>query len=225
MAILSATEVSRMNKQLIEQSAKEMQQSLGEELAKNNSPFSKLADQLGVTREMTNEEYHAHPGISRSGIMKFIESPHKYWANYLNPDRPAKKTTAAMEMGTALHTLMLEIEKFKDEYFIQPDLVRLPKLVKLKDSGREKFENYKKEKAAVEHTNKLLMDAFEERSEGKKIISTSDWAELELMSDSIINHQQARNLISVQLMKKHSSGKTQAVGYLLKRAPISCTAI
>lgn len=49
---------------------------------------------------MTNKEYHAHPAVSRSGIIKLLQSP----AHYKTPT----ETTRAMEIGTVFHSWVLE---------------------------------------------------------------------------------------------------------------------
>jgi len=69
---------------------------------------------------LSNEDYHANPAISRSAIKTFCESPYKYWAEYLNPDRPEKKVTEAMEFGTAFHMFILEHDKFYQNYALLP---------------------------------------------------------------------------------------------------------
>lgn len=63
----------------------------------------------GIYPTLSNEQYHADSAISRSGVMKYLESPFKYWAEYLNPDRPAKYSTPAMEFGSAFHTFILNL--------------------------------------------------------------------------------------------------------------------
>src|ERR1700739_7402 len=95
--------------------------------------FRDLSVEPGIYPDMTNEHYHRSLAISRSGIMKFLESPYKYWADYINPNRPPKRTTAAMQFGSAFHTLLLEPQKFSDEYIVEIELERLPKVGLLRD--------------------------------------------------------------------------------------------
>lgn len=70
----------------------------------------------GVYLGISNEAYHADPAIGSTSIKKLIKSPLEYWwYSWMNPAKPENKTSAAMKLGTAYHTLMLEPEKFKYE--------------------------------------------------------------------------------------------------------------
>lgn len=70
----------------------------------------------GIYPDLSNEAYHSDAAISRSGIMSFLDSPYKYWADYLNPNKEAKEPTPAMEFGTDFHTLILEPDNFPQKY-------------------------------------------------------------------------------------------------------------
>lgn len=68
----------------------------------------------GVTHEpglyfgMPDEEYHAIPALSASGIKNILVSPMDFWArSWMNPKHEFK-TSVSMEMGTAYHTRILE---------------------------------------------------------------------------------------------------------------------
>jgi exodeoxyribonuclease VIII len=75
----------------------------------------------GIFKDLDNEVYHGHKeSISRSAIMDFRESPYRYWAKHLNPERPVKEKTEAMIFGGAFHTFILEPDKFPFEYAIKP---------------------------------------------------------------------------------------------------------
>lgn len=75
---------------------------------------SKFAD--GVYLGISNEDYHADIAIGSTGIKRLIKSPLDFWYNSpLNPEKPENKPSAAMKLGTAYHTLVLEPEKFNYE--------------------------------------------------------------------------------------------------------------
>ena len=61
---------------------------------------------------MENADYHRHSAISKSGLDVVAKSPLHYWARYLDPKREVPEPTAAMRIGTALHTLVLEQDQF-----------------------------------------------------------------------------------------------------------------
>lgn len=69
-----------------------------------------------IVAGMPNSEYHAHAGISNSGLTKIDISPAHY--RYAEPKDP----TRAMEIGTAIHAAILEPERFKKEYMLMPEI-------------------------------------------------------------------------------------------------------
>ncbi len=71
---------------------------------------------LGIFDDISNEQYHRGPGVSKSGLDLIAQSPAHFIENRRNP----KPSTEAMNFGTALHTLILEPEKFDAEYVAEP---------------------------------------------------------------------------------------------------------
>lgn len=70
---------------------------------------------------MTNDEYHANTSrISKSGLDLINRSPLHYYANYLDPNRPPRKTTDAFTLGSLFHKLTLEPDTFANEYMVLP---------------------------------------------------------------------------------------------------------
>ena len=65
---------------------------------------------LGL-RDMTNEEYHAGPGLSCSGLKKFNKTPYHYYHAKMNP----KPETSSQRLGTVAHMAVLEPERFELE--------------------------------------------------------------------------------------------------------------
>lgn len=74
--------------------------------------------------QISNDEYHASLGISRSGLMEFQRSPYHYWYKYLSGTYKQPEPTPALVFGNLLHTIVLEPEKFHDEFVIRPDCDR-----------------------------------------------------------------------------------------------------
>lgn len=72
--------------------------------------------------QMTNAEYHAAPGYSKSHLDKIADAPLEYWHHYLNPDRQPEEPARALVVGNAIHTAILEPDLFKSAYLILPDL-------------------------------------------------------------------------------------------------------
>lgn len=106
----------------------------------------------GCWHNITNEVYHADKKyISRSSLMDFQKSPYTYWAKHLNPNRPIKESTPAMILGSAFHTMILEPDKFKEEFIVSPEPVLL------KDVGRSRYDAYKESLAECELTSKIVV--------------------------------------------------------------------
>lgn len=57
-----------------------------------------------ITEKMTSEDYHASDAVSSTQMKQALISPAHYLALLTNPPEP----TAAMEMGTAVHSAILE---------------------------------------------------------------------------------------------------------------------
>lgn len=73
-----------------------------------------------VVLGMSNDEYHSSDGISKSGLDLIAKSPLHYWSRYLDPQREQRVATPAMITGTAIHTAVLEPDRFASEYRVAP---------------------------------------------------------------------------------------------------------
>ena len=70
---------------------------------------------------MDNDTYHRHPAVSKSRLDSIARSPLHYWAKHLDPNRwPAEPPTPAMLIGSAVHTSVLEIDKWDATYAVTP---------------------------------------------------------------------------------------------------------
>lgn len=73
----------------------------------------------GVYYDLPNEEYHADPALSSSGLKSLLKNPMEYWSNScLNPDREPLDTVA-LKNGRAAHMLLLEPQNFDNEFVIK----------------------------------------------------------------------------------------------------------
>lgn len=130
-----------------------------------------------IYTEMTNDDYHNHQAISRSGVLEFSRSPYHYFKSYLENGRIKKNPTPAMTFGSAFHTLMLEPEKFDNEYICKPTPVLL------KDVGREVYDIYKNTLEAIDKM-------------GKTVLSVDEFDALAEMKKAVENHPDANKLIT-----------------------------
>ena len=85
-----------------------------------------------VTKVESNEVYHQSKAISSSAL-KTIHKKSVF--HYLNQ---APRKSAALQIGSAIHTAVLEPEKFYDEVYIMPKIDKRPK------SGKEEYARHLK---------------------------------------------------------------------------------
>ena len=68
---------------------------------------------------MDDTSYHDHPAISASHLETIAaQTLRHYWADYIDPERPARTETDAMRFGTELHMAVLEPERFAKSYLL-----------------------------------------------------------------------------------------------------------
>lgn len=80
------------------------------------------AHPLGRVFGLSNEEYHAGPGVSKSQLDQIAESPATYiWAKNAPLDQEKLK---AFDMGSAIHCLLLEPDEFESRFIIAPPFNR-----------------------------------------------------------------------------------------------------
>lgn len=70
-----------------------------------------------IIADMTNDDYHAHPAISKSGLDKVAKSPAHYFA-YLNGK--GEHETEAKTFGAAFHDAVLLPSEFSERYTVLP---------------------------------------------------------------------------------------------------------
>lgn len=103
-----------------------------------------------IIKGMPNSVYHATNHMSKSKLDLFDRSPaHLECAKPLEPTR-------AMEIGTAIHTAILEPERFEDEYFL---------LVDAKDRRSALYRDASK----VHGTERVLVSSECEKVDGMRI--------------------------------------------------------
>jgi len=89
--------------------------------------------------DITNEQYHASEGISRSKLMLLDKSPYHFWYEMHSGLAEKKEPTPAMNVGSAFHTLLLEPELFSREFAVAPKIDRRT------TKGKEAYEVFMKE--------------------------------------------------------------------------------
>lgn len=116
---------------------------------------------------MPATQYHADRAIGHSGIVKMLKSP-AHLREYLDhPHMP----TPAMAFGTAVHTFVLEQERFADEFVVA-----------------EKFDRRTKE-------GKEAAARFEEANQGKALITSEEMDTLNRVRSAVHSHLGAAKLL------------------------------
>lgn len=124
----------------------------------------------GYYRDLSNEDYHGGPGISKSQLDLLARSPALLqWSKSAPEDDEKLK---ALNMGDAVHAALLEPHRFQDEYAVGP--ANAPRNTKAGKDAWEQFE--------AELGDRIALTA----EEGRKI---------ELIRGSVLAHPHARWLI------------------------------
>ena len=85
-------------------------------------PDSRALSAPGIYFDLPEEDYHADPALSQSGMKKLLVSPHDYWASStFNPDYESGDSDG-MRVGTAYHARIIEgREAFYQRYAVALD--------------------------------------------------------------------------------------------------------
>jgi len=149
----------------------------------------------GIYPDMSNADYHASSGISKSGITLLLESPLKYKSRYI--DLVAGETTPAMIIGSATHTAVFEPEKFNQEYAIAPVCDKRTK------EGKAIFAN------------------FLETAGDKTPLSESDASQISAIRDAVLAHPVAGKMVTTpkKLIENSIFTVHEATGLVVKIRP------
>jgi exodeoxyribonuclease VIII len=125
----------------------------------------------GIYENVDIETYHDEEGISSSGINLILDCPKRYWHEYnvANPIAKlgdARKKNDKFKLGSAFHMLLLEPEKFDQNFFPMTEEVNLTTTI-----GKQKYAEA--DKAAG----------------GRYVIRASEWQTIKEMAEAARTHQ------------------------------------
>lgn len=123
----------------------------------------------GMVEGMSNDDYHAHPAISKSQLDMVNLDPYRVeWSKSCPQDMEKLKT---FDFGDAMHAICLEPERLESEFVVMPEL------------------NLR--------TNAGKAEALQFKADNvdKKILTAPEHKQLSLMFKSIMSHPEARALI------------------------------
>lgn len=144
---------------------------------------------------ITNEQYHAANGISRSQLMLLDKSPYHFWYEVMSGEAERKEATPAMNIGSAFHTLLLEEELFNNEYAVMPDINRRTK------EGKAQYEE------------------FCEANQGKIILSLDQFNKVTQMANLVKRHEIVTTLLDEAVFEQSIFWTDSETGLQFKTRP------
>lgn len=123
-----------------------------------------------IEHDLSNGAYHAMPELSSTQIKDVLRTPAHFYAKHMAVDKKTHAPTQTMLLGTVVHTLVLESDKFDSEYAIS-----------------QKFDRRTKQ-------GKADAAEFDAANSRKTVIDGDLYAQAKLMADSILKHPVARLL-------------------------------
>lgn len=127
----------------------------------------------GYYKDLPNEQYHSGPGISKSQLDLIHKSPSLLQWSRTAPEDDEKKS--ALNVGDAVHALLLEPERFRAEYAVGPK--GAPRNTK---AGKEKWAE------------------FEAGLNGQTVLTAEEGRKIELIYGSVMAHPNAKWLIEAK---------------------------
>ncbi len=122
--------------------------------------------ELGIVSGLDNELYHKAFGLSCTNLKIMLRSPAHYHASILFPP----KTTAEMQLGSALHTAVLQPDLFDEQY------MELPKLDRRTKEGKELYKQYSES--------------------GKTLLDSATIATVQKMKETLVQHPIISSVLS-----------------------------
>ncbi|PHM70373.1 PD-(D/E)XK nuclease-like domain-containing protein [Xenorhabdus sp. KJ12.1] len=127
----------------------------------------------GIYYDISNEDYHKGEGVSKSMLDDIEEMPAEFICRRDSPIDEEK--TKALDMGTALHCLLLEPDEFSNRFIEAPPFNRRT------NAGKQEEQEFQKECA---DTGKIIMDYEQHRK-------------LKIIRDSAMAHPTAKSLLEI----------------------------
>lgn len=159
----------------------------------------------GRYTDLTNEQYHKSPGISKSGLAVLARSPEHY-QQWLNEREEPKEDSKALIVGTAVHTAVLEPGLFAEKYAPFDD-----RAICFEIGGA-------KPRATNEY--KAWLAEFKAQNEGRIILEGDDYRYVTEIAESVRSRPTSRTILGALGAAEHSFfWEDPATGVLCKCRP------
>lgn len=145
--------------------------------------------------DISNEEYHAASGVSRSRLMLLDKSPYHFWHAVFSGECKSKEPTPAMNVGSAFHTLLLEPHLFAKEYIV------MPKIDRRTTQGKEDYQ------------------AFLEESQGKILLTDEQYEKALVMANQTRKHEIVTTLLDEAVFEQSIFWTDLETGIQFKARP------
>ena len=130
---------------------------------------------MSTEHKETNAEYHADVShVSNSMLKVFAESPQKYYQMFVAKTMPKPEQTPSLLLGSVVHCLFLEPEKFSVEYAVAPQVDRRTKV------GKDTWSN------------------FVDESDGKTVVPADVYATATAMVESLMSNELISTIIGTE---------------------------
>ena len=132
--------------------------------------------QPGWHPDIPNEVYHKSNGVSSSTLKTLMEQTPAHLKYYRNHPKPPTKN---MKLGTAVHSLVLEPHKFKEDIAVEPSGKKKPTAAQLNAKN-----------GPTEKTLELIAfwEKFALESEGKTVITEAQYEKAKAMAKRVREH-------------------------------------
>ena len=162
-------------------------------------------------KRMSNTEYHSLDYVSKSHLDEVNKSPFHYWDRYINPDRVVPEPTKQMLLGSAMHTMVLEPDLFEKEYLVES--ANAPKRPTAAQLNAKKPSTQTLD--AIDYWKK-----FDEKANGKTLISIDDYERLSIMKKRIFDHPAASTILNMSgVVEQSYQWKDSQTGEICKSRP------
>ena len=126
-------------------------------------------------QRLSDRDYFAYKGLSKSQIKKWNDqNPMEFWRNCVfNPNRVDEGVTDALVNGRLAHTLLLEPQKFEDEFKVIPD-----------------------GKGFSSRKTKAFQDAIANDKSGKDLVLQSEFDNWSLRIKTLLSYDLVKSILS-----------------------------